>query len=309
MREELEIAANIIGKSSKVVFAWAMGAIQHDNGYAEIGVVHDNLLASVCCIIHTRSPISIPAMHSVPKTLEEAIIQAKEAASAAFNDGYKRVQAELVFPEIALQAQALALDFSSIFSEYGSGLRILFADTGAAALARRDWQEVPFKISDLGTSRTPVEMKISDDDRAFLVVCPSSVEIAQVEKLCNIADDRPVLLLIPQLEDVAVVGIGYAARQLRERFINTLYSVYFLRPVEGGLVFKSHPSAWQVWLELEEDYKFVVEQEQKPIGEELERILIRASNSEENKDGDGAPKPKKAGILQTMQSFLRALSS
>jgi molybdopterin-dependent oxidoreductase alpha subunit len=35
-REELEIAANIIGQSSKVVFAWAMGATQHDNGVDNI---------------------------------------------------------------------------------------------------------------------------------------------------------------------------------------------------------------------------------------------------------------------------------
>jgi molybdopterin-dependent oxidoreductase alpha subunit len=34
--EELEIAANIIRKSEKVVFAWAMGATQHDNGVDNI---------------------------------------------------------------------------------------------------------------------------------------------------------------------------------------------------------------------------------------------------------------------------------
>jgi hypothetical protein len=248
-------------------------------------------------------------MYRIPKTLEEAVTQAKETTQAAFNDGYKCVQVELVFPEIALQAQALALEFSSIFSEYGSGLKILFADTGAAALARRDWGEIPFKVSDLGSSRTPVDMKISEDDRAFLVACPSSVEVAQVEKLCNMAGDRPVLLLIPQLEDVAIVGIGYTARQLRERFLNTLYSAYYLRSAEGGIVFKAHPSQWQVWLEKAEDYEFVIEQEQKPMGEDLERILLRASNASANDDGTNNPKPKKAGILKTMQNFLKALSS
>jgi hypothetical protein len=248
-------------------------------------------------------------MYQIPKTLQEAVIQAKEVTQAAFEDGYRCVQVELVFPEIALQAQALALEFSSIFDEYGSSLKILFADTGAAALARRDWQEVSFKISDLGSSRTPVDMKISDDDRAFLVVSPSSIEVAQVEKLCNLAGDRPVLLLIPQLEDVAIVGIGYAARQLRERFINTLYSSYYLRSTDGGVVFKAHPSSWQVWLEKDEDYELITEQEQKPVGEDLERILIRASNDVGDDRTENSPKPKKSGILKTMQSFLRALSS
>ncbi len=68
----------------------------------------------------------------------------------------------------------------------------------------------------------------------FLLVEPSAVEIAQVEQLCQAAGSRPVVLLAPRLEDAATVGIGYAARQLRERFIKTLESCYYIRPLEGA---------------------------------------------------------------------------
>jgi hypothetical protein len=247
-------------------------------------------------------------MMSLPKSFEETITQAKAATLAALNDGLDRVQIELVFPEIALKAQNLALEFTSIFTEYGFGLKVLFPDTGAAALARRDWGEVPFKVGDLGSSRIPIEMKISDADEVFLVVCASSVEVSQVEKLCNIANGRPVVLLIPQLEDVSIVGIGYAARQLRERFISTLHSCYYFRPLEGAIVYRSYPSNWQVWLENgTEDYQLIAQEKQKPMGEYLDRLIAEAINPTPDN-----PQPKniikKPGLMTNLGRFLKALS-
>jgi hypothetical protein len=246
-------------------------------------------------------------MLNVPNSLEEAIQQAKEATQVALEAGCRRIQIELLIPEIALQAQALALEFTTLFEDYGSGLKVLFPDTGAAALARRDWGEIVFKVNDLGSRYTPIDLKISEEDQAFLVVSPSSVEVNTVEKLCNLAGDRPVVLLIPQLEDVSVVGIGLAARQLRERFLNTLESSYYLRPLEGAVVLRSYPSLWQVWLEKEEGYELIAEEPQKPIGEALDSLIVKATagTSEETTE---APKPKKPGLLTNMQRLFRALS-
>ena len=235
-------------------------------------------------------------MSNVPQTLEDAIAQAKLSTQAALDDGYRRLQVELIVPEVALQAQAIALEFSSLFE---SNLRIIFPDTGAAALARRDWGETPFKISDLGSSRTSIERKISEEDQAFLLACPSSVEVEQVEKLCNLAGDRPVVLLIPQLENVSIVGIGYAARQLRERFISTLESCYYFKPLDGAVVLRSYPSPWQVWLE-NDGYELAAEEPQKPMGDRLDQILAKASNQEQP--------VKSRGLLANLQQFLRALS-
>ena len=116
---------------------------------------------------------------------------------AALNDGQTRLQVELVFPEIALQAQSIALQFITEFEELANGLKVFFPDTGAAALARRDWGTVPFKITDLGSSRSPIAEKIESEDQVFLLVNASSIEVAQVEQLCNAADSRPVILLTP----------------------------------------------------------------------------------------------------------------
>ncbi len=246
-------------------------------------------------------------MSNVPKSLEETIIQAKEATVKALEAGYGRLQIEIVIPEIALKAQALALEFSSIFEDYGSGLKILFPDTGAASLARRDWGETTFRVSDLGSSRMPVENKIADEDQIFLVVCPSAVEVSQVEKLCNLAVDRPVVLLIPQLEDISIVGIGYAARQLRERFLSTLETCYYLRPMEESVVMRCYPSLWQVWVEKGEEYELIAEEPQKPMGDNLELILKGKAEPEMASSGK-IPPQKKQNIFGGLQKFLRALS-
>jgi hypothetical protein len=243
----------------------------------------------------------------VPQSLEEAIAEAIIFTKQALADGRTRLQVELAIPEIALQAQSLGLEFTSLFQDYGSGLRVIFPDTGAAALARRDWGETDFRISDLGSRYIPVDQKISDEDQAFLLVCPSSVEVQSVEKLCNLAGDRPVVLLIPQLEDVSIVGIGYAARSLRERFIKTLETSYYFRPLEGAVVLRAYPSLWQVYLEKEDGYELIAEVPEKPLGEVLENLILEKTTPT-TANGEESIKPKKAGLFASMNRFLKALN-
>lgn len=251
-------------------------------------------------------------MSNLPQSFEETLEQAKSATLTSLEAGCGRILVELCFPEIALKSQTLAWDWAQVFvEEYGSGLKVLFPDTGAAALAKRDWGEIPFKVTDIGSSRSPVEYKIGEDDQIFIVVCPSSVEVAQVEKLCELAGDRPVIMLIPQLEDVSIVGIGYAARQLRERFISTLESAYYIRPYEGAMVWRSYPSSWEVYLEKAEgEYELIATESSKPLGEHLERLLLGAVEPEAGSgENAGTTKIKKAGLLGGLQSFLKALSN
>ena len=238
-------------------------------------------------------------MAELPKSLESAIIQARGAAQAAIADGYLKLQVELLFPE--LNPMLVAQQFLPAFNELGAGLKVFFADAGAAALAQRDWGEVPFKILDVGTGKTTVQDQIQPEDRAFLLVAPSAVEVTQVEKLCEEAGERPFILLNPRLEDVAIVGIGYTGRQLRARFLSTIESCYHIRPLDGAALFRCYPSPWQVWLEAADDYQMIAELPKKPVGEELDQIL--AGNR-----SDGAAPPKKPGLLSSLQRFLRTLS-
>lgn len=242
-------------------------------------------------------------MPQLPNTLEDAIAQAQVATQAALADGYKRLQVELVFPE--LKHMSVAEQFIPAFQAYDSRLKIFFTDAGAAALARRDWADVPFKIEDIGTARTAsLESKIQPEDEIFLFVAPSSVEVPQLEKLCQYIGDRPFVILNPRLDEAGVVGIGYTARQTRERFINTIQSCYYLRPVDDETgVFRCYPRQWEVWVQKSGNYEKIADLPNKPSGDELDLILTKGSQT----SSDGRP-AKKPSVFKSLQRFLKALS-
>lgn len=239
-------------------------------------------------------------MAELPNSLADAIAEARVATLAALADGYSLLQVELLFPE--LNPMPVAEQFLSTFDSFGSHLKVFFPDAGAAALARRDWGDVPFKILDVGTGRVPVERQIEPEDEAFLFIAPSAVEVMQVEKLCTEAGDRPVVLFNPRLEDVSIVGIGYAGRQLRDRFLNKIESCYYLRALEDATLYRCYPSRWQVWRETKDDYQLISELDKKPVGEEIDEILAGTNQPA------GSPPPKKPGLFASMQRFMRTLS-
>lgn len=250
--------------------------------------------------LNTISPFISPvAMANLPNTLEEAVAQAQTATQAAIAAGYGRLQIELLLPE--LKPLPVALQYLSLFAEYGSDLKVFFSDAGAAALAKRDWGDVTFQIAslDVAGSRqtTPVEDLVSSSDRAFVFVAPTAVEVLVAEQVCDAAGDRPVVLLNPRLEDMSIVGIGYTARQIRNRFLNTFEPCYYLRPLEGAVLFRCYPTPWQVLQETEEGYTLLAEELLKPSGEQLEQIFLKATSQQ----------PRTGGFLIRMQRFLRAL--
>jgi hypothetical protein len=201
----------------------------------------------------------------------------------------------------------VAEQFLPLFTEYGSRLKIFFADAGAAALARRDWADTPFQILDIGTGRAAsLETKIQPEDEIFLFIAPTSVEVPQVEKLCEVIGDRPLVLLNPRLEDSGTVGIGYTARKIRDRFISTIESAYYLRPIDDETaVYRCYPGQWEVWQEIGGEYQRIAELPKKPSGDELDLILLKGQPQTTT---DAAP-VRKPNVFKSLQRFLKALSS
>jgi hypothetical protein len=241
-------------------------------------------------------------MAKLPNTLEDAIAQAREATKAALTDGYKRLQVEILIPE--LKPILVAEQFLPVFEEYGSRLKVFFPDAGGAALASRDWTDAPFKILDIGTGKLSLEHKIEPEDEIFFLIAPTVVEVIEVEKIAQLVSDRPLVILNPRLEDLGAVGIGYAARQLRERFVNTIESSYYLRPIDNQTaILRYYPRAWEVWLEKGDEYQKIAEFPQKPSGDDLDLILAKAQSASATA-GSAATKPN---LFKGLQRFLRAL--
>jgi hypothetical protein len=244
-------------------------------------------------------------MTEIPASLEDAIGQAREATRAAITTGVPRMTVEFVYPE--LKGMPVAEQFYSVLQDLGLTFKLYFPDAGAAALARRDWGDPDFVVRGIGELKGQME----PDDQAYLFVEPSSVEVSQVEEMCNAAGDKFVIMLNPKLEDIATIGIGYAGRQLRERFLSTLEPVYYLRPMEGAVLFRCYPSPWQVWQETpDESYTLVAELPQKPSGEALDRILLGEPSIDSSAaETNPVVRPRqRGGFLTELQSFIRALT-
>lgn len=241
-----------------------------------------------------------PTDFELPTTLDDAIAQAQAATQAALKAGYTRMQVELVFPE--LKAMPVAEKFLEAFGDWGSGLKVFFTDAGTAALAKRDWGDAPFQIGSLdvaGSRQTTLaEEQVSPDDTLLIFVSPSSVEVSPVEQISQVANDRPIVLLNPRLEDVAIVGIGYAGRQIRERFLDTIEPCYYLRPLDdNSALMRCYPLPWQVWYATDGVYQLIAEEPEKPDSERLDEIFASVL-------GDSQPKPS---LFAGLQQFLRAL--
>ena len=242
-------------------------------------------------------------MSELPKTLGEAVSQASIATQNAIADGNNRLQVEILLPE--LNPMPVAERFLTTEDDNTHKFnKIFFPDAGAAALARRDWGDAPFELLDISTKRVSVEEQIQPEDEAILCIAPTAQEVLQIEKLCNAMGDRPVVLLNPRLEDVSIVGIGYAGRQLRDRFLKNIQSCYYLRPLEEGTLFRCYPGLWQVWRETTDGYELIKELPNKPVGDDLDLIFAgETANTTED-----APKPKKLSMFASMQRFMKALS-
>ncbi|MBD2532290.1 DUF1995 family protein [Nostoc flagelliforme FACHB-838] len=244
-------------------------------------------------------------MSQLPNSLEDAIAQSRTAVQAALKDGLTRIQVEFLFPE--LKFMPVAEQFLPLFTEYDSRLKIFFADAGAAALARRNWVDAPFQILDIGTGRAAsLQEKIQPEDEIFLFIAPTCVEVPQLEKLCEIISDRPLVFLNPRLEDAGTVGIGYTARKVRDRFISTIESAYYLRPIDDeSALYRCYPGQWEVWLETNGEYQRIAELPTKPSGDELDLILLKGQ-PQTTTDATSAKKPN---VFKSLQRFLKALSS
>eukprot|EP00741_Cyanophora_paradoxa_P016193 tig00000042_g15633.t1 len=258
--------------------------------------------------VATQSDIlrSAPLQLSPPSPAARALTVSR----APFNEGKLRLQVEIFLPELLNTFGGLKIaipivrEYARAFEPLGSGLKVMMPDAGAAALARKEWEgDAPFRVAAVGD-------KLEEEDTALLIVAPDSYQVYEVEEIVNqmcpidpetkqpLPNARPVIIFNPNLEDLQVVGIGYAARQLRERFLNTFEQAYYVKAVNNYALLKIYPRNWMVHIEEPEDYRLIAEEEKKPASDRIEEILNSAA------PGQG----RSGGLLSGLSSFFKALS-
>ena len=148
-------------------------------------------------------------------------------------------------------------------------VRLLCADMGATALARRDAPELADRIASFGDQiRLQAE---GASGGVLLLLGASQAEYEQVEQLCG--DHRgPVLLINPALEDAAV-GIGSVARQRRRGFLSRWEAAYALVPQAASALRRAYPGPWELYRLDPDGYRLITEFEQRPDGEQQAEAL------------------------------------
>jgi hypothetical protein len=212
------------------------------------------------------------------RSAEAETLTAVRSALAAEPRG--RWTVEWRFEGLRLLAPALRLA-GDLLTEAGRGGRLLFADEGAAALARRESEILAPRIASYGDERR----RQGDDSGVnsgegggegggvglLLLVAPSQAEYDLVEALCG-AHRGAVVLLNPNLEDAAV-GIGSVARQRRKGFLSTWQTAYALLPDAESALRRAHPGEWELYRLDPDGYRLVRSFERRPDGESRAEAL------------------------------------
>ena len=89
--------------------------------------------------------------------------------------------------------------------------------------------------------------------------CPKASESDMVEEILqktefahaesNSTQQLMSVFVNPVLVDMGVTGFGMAGRMLRERLLDPLMGVYYLRTLQWGALTRSWPNAYSLWEE------------------------------------------------------------
>jgi len=216
------------------------------------------------------------------RSAEAETLTAVRSALAAEPRG--RWTVEWRFEGLRLLAPALRLA-GDLLTETGRGGRLLFADEGAAALARRESEILAPRIASFSDERRRqgeaggegggeaggANGGEGSGEGLLLLVAPSQAEYDLVEALCA-AHRGAVLLLNPNLEDAAV-GIGSVARQRRKGFLATWQTAYALLPDAESALRRAHPGEWELYRLDPDGYRLVRSFERRPDGESRAEAL------------------------------------
>jgi hypothetical protein len=207
----------------------------------------------------------------LPADLQAAEAQALAALRSALGaDPAGRWTMELRFEGLRLLPVVLRLA-RALQEERELGL--LFADAGAAALARRDGADLAPRIASFADQRRV--QAAAPSDGLLLLVGASQAEYEEVERLCG--DHRGAVVLINAVLEDGAVGIGSVARQRRRGFLSTWQAAYALIPQAAGVLRRAHPGDWELYRLDPDGYRLAAHFERKPDGEQQQEALGEAS--------------------------------
>lgn len=253
----------------------------------------------------------------LPSDLEGAVRQSSEASAAFLSSGGMRAIVELLIPQLQFLddegAQAELWELSRVFvdaliEETGcQRVKAIFPDAGAAALLKYRWNDANFGFASL-SDRKPVEK----EDEIVVMVLPDYQMLEYVERIAsNLSDDppRPLIMWNPRLisEDV---GVGFNVRKLRRYFLRSFTTVYSMKPLPTGAVFRCYPGLWKVFFDdKDRPNRYILSKEMisRPDSEDIE--IIFGEGKDDSEQGQGPSMFSQAvGIFKSLNRFMKVIS-
>lgn len=174
-------------------------------------------------------------------------------------------------------------------------MRVYFPDEGSAALARRDWTSVVppcVQFSSCGG----VQQQDTTRDVVQCFLCPRASDSDAVEailarsEMAENAALRITVFVNPVLVDMGVTGFGMAGRRLRERLIDGLVGIYYLRTLPWGALTRQWPAAYTIWQEdntADSGYRLLQTLDRLPSNPEVEDVYDIANGSRSERQSGG----------------------
>lgn len=229
----------------------------------------------------------------LPLDLHAAEQQALEAVLQALADN-PRGRWTLDWRFEGLRLLPVVLRLSEALQASHPGLRLLFPDAGAAALARRDAPEQAERIADFRGHR---RQGLADPEGAapgpLLAVAPNQADYDDFELLC--ADHRGAVVVINGSLEDAAVGIGSVARERRRGFLAQWQAAYHLQPLDGAALRRAFPAPWELYRQDPDGFRLAACFDSRPDGEQQAEALSA---------GGGL-----AGNLRAVDAFIEGLRS
>ncbi|XP_071725502.1 uncharacterized protein [Rutidosis leptorrhynchoides] len=251
----------------------------------------------------------------LPSDLEGAVRQSSEASAAFVSSGGMRAIVELLIPQLQFLddegAQAELWELSRVFidtliQETGcERVKAIYPDAGAAALLKYNWTNATFGFASL-SDRKPVEK----EDEIVVMVLPDYQMLEYVERIASdLSDDppRPLIMWNPRLISEEV-GIGFNVRKLRRYFLRTFTTVYSMKPLPTGAVFRCYPGLWKVFFDdKDRPNRYILGKEMisRPDSEDIEMIFGGGGD-----DSEESPSlvSEAVGIFKSLNKFMKFIS-
>ena len=225
-----------------------------------------------------------------------------------------RAIAELLIPQLEFlneegaQAEVWALSrifLDTLVKETGQKVKAIFPDAGAAALLKYQWTDAEFKCASL-SDRKPVDV----EDEVVVMIIPDHQMVESVERIASqLSDDpiRPLVMWNPRLVS-GDVGVGFNVRNLRRNFLSTFTTVYSMRPLPTGAVFRQYPGKWKVFYDdpkRPNRYLLARELVSRPDATDIEIIF---GGGDEQSDEAPSLMNNVMGVFSSVSRFMRVIS-